>query len=540
MTDYSGESGRKASAETIVDAIEDALRCQGMDGAVGDQRSLKWDDPDHRRAVREKFQQNGDVNEAILPNFGPEGFGENARDDCGEDHPFGCPSCGHVVPFGRTCGQSVCGRCGVAWVRDAAMKKAAKVRRVRKEKNQHTSDAEHQYLHHQIVSPPLSWYHDLAAADLTLEEAQALTKDVVKEILDEMRAPGLLVRHSYRGADDDGSIRSESDDRGLWKQRLNSDRDWFGGVRDALAWKPHYHSLVVSDFLKGGELVERVERETGWVIHRIADDDGVSLANDGAMARAGTYSLSHADIQVRDGHNRSAVWEVGSFQGDPIKSSSRFSARPSDLEWADGVVRRAAWKLLGLSSSSTECGAELPAVDDPDELARRIIDEIFPKHELPAHREPDVDTDTILYHVSEGHIDVDVETTAGGGGNVTVSSAFGVPVTGDGWNGSSIPDVPGSVTFDGADEPPTTLLEVDQDDDQCGCGDDHDRVGQDDGECDGTLVPLGELRQRGLLDDDEWLRTAPHADDLREADREWPDDLEPWRTSSPGSAIGVG
>lgn len=60
------------------------------------------------------------------------------------------------------------------------------------------------------------------------------------------------------------------------------------------------------------------------------------------------------------------------------------------------------------------------------------------------------------------------------------------------------------------------------------------------GECDGQLVPLGELRQRGLLEDEAWLREAPFAAEAQETDREWPDDLKPWRSSSPGYAIGAG
>lgn len=533
--DYSGESGRKADAQAVIDRITEALESRDVAGGLNDPRSLKWDDPDDRRKVREKF---GDTSEeAILPGFGPEGHGDNARDDCGNPHPFVCDSCGQSVEFGRTCGQSICTRCAVAWCRDLAINKSAKTRRFRKEKHHHTPDSEHQKIHHEIISPPLGWYYDLAHAGLSIEEAQDVTKEIAKEILDEMRAQGMLIRHSYRGADQDGSIKSERDDRGAWKERLNSGRAWFSDVRGELAWKPHYHAVVVADWMEGGDFTTRIERETGWVLHRITDDNGVSIPNDGAMARALTYSLSHADIQVReDSHNRSAVWEVGSFEGDPLKSSSRFSARPSDLSWADGRVREAAATVLGLQSGTTNCGAKLPAVDEPDELARRILEEIFPGDDSS-----DVDPDTVLYHVDQGNIRVDVSTTDGAGGDVTVRDAWGEPIGGDGFN-LEIPARPESADVE-ATPVVSSLVDGDQeggadhaDDhvDDCSCSSD-----ERPDECDGKLIPLGEARDRGLLESDEWARDAPHVEEAREVDQEWPEDLERWKAEPPGASIGA-
>lgn len=527
MSTYSGESGRRVEHSPIIEPINRKLARAGVNTDVPDPKKLDWHD-DTDRTMLHNTTNFSDEEKAILPGFGPDGFAENARDDCGEKHPFVCDSCGQNINFGRTCGMSVCGRCAPVWVRDAAIQKAAKVRRVRKEKHHHTPDSEHQKIHHVVISPPLGWYYDLARAGLSRTDVQEETREVVKDILDELRAQGVLVRHSYRGAREDGSIRSESDDRGAWKERLFSGRDWHGDVADRLAWKPHYHAIVVGDYIKGGELTERVEEETGWVIHRIADDNGVSLKDDGAMARALTYCLSHADIDVRDdGHNRSAVWEVGSFQGDSIKSSGRFSPHPADLEWADSAVRRYAHKTLGIQSGTTECGAELPGVDDPDELALRIIEELYPQDERPRSR--DISTDAILHHVSEGNISVDISTTDGGGGDVTVRDAWGEPIGADGWGGN-IPDAPDRVDAATAVDPLVT------DADDCGCGDDHESDDDQEATCDGTLIPLGEARHRGLLDDEKWRHDAPHADEALDADEEWPDDLVPWRMSSPGSS----
>jgi len=550
-SDWSAESGRRADADRVIEEIRRVLKREGVAIDPDDRRFLDWSDPEEREFVRRKFDE---FDEPVLPGFGELGEGRTARDDCGEPHPFVCDSCGNPVEFGRTCAQSVCSRCGVAWVRDTAINKTAKNRRIRKEKDWHTPDDEHQKFHHQVISAPLSWYYDLAKAGLSLDEAQDVTKEVVKIILDEMRAQGLLARHSYRGVNDDGTIKTETDDRGAWKERLNSGRDFYGDVRDELAWRPHYHCVVISDWLKGGgeendHFTERIEEETGWLIHRIVGRDGKrSVKNDGQMARVSTYTISHADIDVNlNGHNRSAVWEVGSFEGDIVKSSSRFTASPTDKQWADRVVRHASWDVLGLQSGTTECGADLPPVDDPDALAAKIIEELYPQHERPAHRE--IDTGGVLHQVSKGNISVQVSTTSGGGGDVTVLDSSGNAVGPDGWP-TNLPDTPGSMTFDGADAPPATTVdavEVAADDD-CERGSDHEHDhdrrdeddDQDDRECDGTLIPLEEARQRGLLEDDDWLDEAPFAADALEVDVEWRDDLDPWRTTSPGNSIGAG
>lgn len=533
---YSGESGRKADASNIIEAIDrrrDDL-AGALDPATGEQnRTEQWDSHQDRLRMRDRLE--GTTEEPILPGFGPNGFGKTARDDCGDAHPFICDDCGHRVDFGRTCSQSVCSRCGVAWCRDLAIKKVAKVRRLRKEKHQHTPENEHQKLHHLILSPPLTWYLNLAKQGYDLSKVQEITKDIVKEILEELRGQGVVARHSFRGEHDDGSIASESDDRGEWKERLNSDRDWFGDVRDELAYKPHYHSIVVSDWI--GVDTEAIEEATGWVIHRIQDDDGVSLESDGAMARALTYCLSHADIDVRDGHhNRSAIWEVGSFGSDPFKSSARFSARPSDLEWADSVVREAAVDVLGLHSATNDCGQTLPAVDDPDLLARQILEELYPQDDPT-----DVDPDAVLGHVVEGNISVNCSTNSGGGGNVTVTDAFGESVGSNGLSGSAadLPDSPGSAVTGAAVRTVVDDQEASHGDD-CDCGSSSE-PDDDPDDCDGQLIPLGEARDRDLFEDEQWLRSAPYADEALEADREHSDDLERWRAESPGKTVaGVG
>lgn len=544
--EYSGESGRKADASRIIRDIHSELEKHGVhyDGE-SPPKNLDWRDEDDRAMVRRKFDDPS-AEEAILPGFGERGHGNNARDDCGESHPFICESCGHRVDFGRTCGQSVCQRCGVAWVRDAAIQKSAKVRRIRKEEDWHTHDGEHQKIHHMVINPSLGWYYNLARDGLSMKEAHKKTQAMVKNILDEMRAQGLLLRHSFRGKRRDGSLADEKDDRGAWKERLNSDRDWWGDVRNQLAWMPHFHCVVVGDFMKGDGFSDKIENKTGWVIRRIANEDNVSIPNDGAMARVVTYSLSHADIDVRENANRSAVWEVGSFQGDIVKSSSRFTPREHDLQWADNVVRRIAPTTLGIRSGTTECGASIPAVDDPDEMARSVIAELYDHPDAPDIDPEDVPVDLVLHHINEGNIDVSVSSYDGGGGSVEIG--------GSGWDDSFLsgpsagPYVSSGVSTvsDGGKKPIEPIVDVDDQEDSsddlsdCGSSCDHDHDRDDDQECDGQLIPLGEARHRGFLEDYDWISQAAHAEQALKADEEYPEDLDPWRTSSPGSSIGAG
>lgn len=532
--DYSPESGRRADPQRIIDHIHRHEARRGYQSVSKEEKAYQWNKPEHRSYTQYGFDGDVDADEPILPGFGPGGVGGNARDDCGDPHPHVCSSCGHYVPFGRTCSMSVCQRCGVAWARDAAITNAAKLVRIRKEKNWHTPDDELQKFHHQIISPPLHWWAVLTRSGMTLREAYDVTQDVVKYILDEMRGQGLIVRHSFRGTrGEDGLVPDPGDDdMGEWRERLNSGRDWYGDVRDELAWMPHWHCIVVSDFLRGDGFTDRIEEATGWIIHRIADENNVSIKNDGKMAKAVTYALSHADIDVvDDGNNNSARSWVGSFEGDIIKSSGRFTAQGHDLAWADAKVREHAVEVLGLKSGTTDCGADLPAVDDPNELARRILNEMYPDKDTSR-----VNRDHVLQHVAEGNIHVEVSTTSGGGGTVTVRDAFGTPVGPDGWGQAGNLPTPSSTTVD-HDEIPTPIVDDgDQDDDHDGHDHDH---GDDDGRCDGKLIPLEEARRRGFIDDPEWRRKAAHADEARAADREWSEDLDPWRTSSPGNAIGA-
>lgn len=294
MSEYSSESGHRAKPGRVIDKIYSKLEKVGVQLEGDRPEGLDWNNEEHRDMVLSRFEENadGELDESLLPGFGPDGWANNARDDCGEKHPFVCEECGNDAYYGRTCGQSVCARCAVAWTRDSGKKKTAKVRRIRIEKNQNTPGKELQKLHHQIISPPLGWWFDLARGGYTLEKARETTKEVVKWILSEMRAQGIVAMHPYRGKKEDGGLTEDVSemDIGEWKERLFNGRVFWNDVREELAWQPHYHCVVVSDWLKGDGFTDKIEAATGWVIHRITreTDDGrtVSLETDGDMAKA--------------------------------------------------------------------------------------------------------------------------------------------------------------------------------------------------------------------------------------------------------------
>jgi len=432
---------------------------------------------------------------------------------------------------------SVCSRCGAAWTRDAAIQKSAKLSRIRKEKNRAMTP--NCNTHHQIVSPPPEWWYDLADAGLSLDEAYEVTDEIVADVVDEMRGCGVVVRHSYRGLNDDGEMREhDQGDMGMWKELINQERGWWGDVRDELAWQPHYHCILAADFLAGDGFTDVVQYDTGWVIHRITGEDNKSLPNDAAVARALTYSLSHGDIIVNDeANNRAADFYAGYADGrSPWNDLAPTSV---DYEVADRNVRDAAETVLGLYSQTTECGKELPVVADQNELAYRILQEIWGDDaERPERDGPE--QEAILGHLVEGNISARVQTGSSGrvkevavdGTRSDLSRPVSTPASS---SGSSTSAGVGRLLIDYGDEGELGCCR-----DEVSHLDPHDHANdQEPDECDGSIIPLAEARRRGLLEDNEWLDAAPYGDEARAADDEWDDDLPSWDIG-PDDVIALG
>jgi hypothetical protein len=223
---------------------------------------------------------------SYLPERDLPGFGE-PLDDCGANMPVFCDGCGATHHVSRTCKRSECPRCGAAWCRDRAVNVAARLDACRRWRN-HQFD-EHQRFHHVTLSPPVNWM-------LEADDPLGKTYEVISEILDCLGIEGYVFYHPYRGRTRDGE-----DDRGRWRQRIFSGRDWEGDVRGEVRLSPHFHVIAVGHKVRGGELTRRVEEETGWVINRITESESskVSLYDDEAMCRAVTYCVSHTGIGDR-------------------------------------------------------------------------------------------------------------------------------------------------------------------------------------------------------------------------------------------------
>lgn len=310
-----------------------------------------------KRGTRENLS--GDTPGGWLPTLSLPSFGD-AYEECGDERPHFCGDCGHPIEIGRTCARSMCPRCWSAWV----MKRAGTSREQGREVPGYVSQliktakmkssrlgGEAVFHHHMAIMPPMDdWY-------LAAEDPLARTKDVIKEIMDAVNMEGIIVYHPWSGDNEE----HEGDDRGEWKHRIGEGREWDDDVRKELKPRGHFHVVGCSPYVPGEGVTDRVHEATGWVIKRIARNDGVSLEHEEDIAGAVTYTLSHAGVDTRGEQNRAAVWKHGATYHDGQVSAA-------DRKAGDAAVRRAAPRTLGVSGRNITCYEELPEgeVDDHD------------------------------------------------------------------------------------------------------------------------------------------------------------------------------
>jgi len=269
-----------------------------------------------------------------LPPLDLPGF-EELDEDCGEPIPHFCSDCGDIVHIGRTCDRSVCKRCAQNWVLDPAIQVTAKADSTARMMSKKLGGVSVKK-HHVVISPPDDWY--LEASD-PLDR----TFGVIKEILAPIGAEGACFYHGWAGNEE------QDTDIGQWKKRVFADRDW-EDVRQELMPRPHFHLLVVCPFFPGQDFTDRVHSETGWVIHRVADEEtGGSLDTLKKFAKAATYCPSHTSIDTRgDGYNRAQIRRFGSTWHDAsVYDNQRWKA-----EYA---VRSVAPKTLGIPAKEIRC-----------------------------------------------------------------------------------------------------------------------------------------------------------------------------------------
>jgi len=298
--------------------------------------------------------QQGDITEqgsdgyldpGILPGFGEE------YDDCGDEIPHFCTECGATMDLGRTCYRSVCPRCAPMWDVERAEVKTARLQSVAKYMSSTLGCPV--YKHHVVISPPDDWF-------LACDDPLDRTFEVVKQILKLMNAEGIICYHGWTGAD--------GDDRGEWPDRVFNDRNWEGDVRAELKPNPHFHCIVASPFIAGGEITRRVEDRTGWTIERVADDDtGRSLDDMYAVARALTYSISHTSIMVNpDGDNQAQIRTFGErWHGG--KDTRQASVYDNVRRKAEYEVRKVAPTTLGIAPNTLRCEQPIPDHEQSDE-----------------------------------------------------------------------------------------------------------------------------------------------------------------------------
>jgi len=283
--------------------------------------------------------------------------------DCGEDMPaLFCPGegCGKVHWVGRTCRRSRCPRCWRAWNFYRAQSLAGQI----------DADAAAKYVrgqqnikkHHLTISFRSSTRFN---SDDPLQRAV----DAVKALLQQCNVEsGALVYHPWRIAEEyRGDIKGHSSGSGdmTWKDVIAKieGEDWsWAAVRDEfLVHEPHFHAIVTSTFVQGGEVTRELEAETGVVIERIteAGDSNVSVANeDEALARVVAYCLSHAGLRWDEDNEefRAAVWRFG-------EAATRTPS--AGIQAAiDEALREVAPDVLGVEFPVPECDADQPDLDD--------------------------------------------------------------------------------------------------------------------------------------------------------------------------------
>jgi hypothetical protein len=128
--------------------------------------------------------------------------------------------------------------------------------------------------------------------------------------------------------------------------------------------RPHFHAVVVSPHIPGGDVTTAIYDRTGIITHRVTERNGspVSLGDMGAVARAITYCLSHTGIDTRHDANQAQYRAYGSAYHNAEYYDKTERAAKQAVKWA-------APDTLGLSTVGLECKTELPEDEcdhDPD------------------------------------------------------------------------------------------------------------------------------------------------------------------------------
>jgi len=306
------------------------------------------------------------VTDQWLPTMDLPGFGQ-LGEKCGEDVPQFCECCADTWTVGHCCRRSTCPRCAQTWCRERAVSVASKLKATWA--TMWKANDEHPYFQHIVVDIPDDWC--LSDSE---ETVYWRTLDVIKEIMDAFGIAGVPIYHPYRGDEE------TPDDRGEWAQRLFSGNDW-EEVSDSLEFDPHFHIVGVAPYVDCSG-VERIQKETGFIIHRITQENSsISIGSDYDMAAVVSYCLSHAGIyEDANGDMRAAAhtriaerpWRKGGWMNGQIPE-----IYDRTREQMDRIVRSVSPRVLGVEFSSVACVREVPedsAVNSDLSLAQNYDD----------------------------------------------------------------------------------------------------------------------------------------------------------------------
>ena len=403
------------------------------------------------------------------------------RDDCGDDIPaFACEECGSPVYVGRTCSNPACERCWPAAVKAKTVRHAGKLEGHRR----------YLYVQHN-ERKQIDWNHVVA----TLPDVLVDSDDPVERVLEILKTllekkwgvEGFTaIYHPYRIQDqyrkDQYEHAGASGEGDLtWADVLDSDDPY-----QYLKFEPHFHLFFAAPrYSFDYSVTEAVERETGWVFHRIEkEDSSVSVYDLEDLVHQLCYCYSHAGIN----HTETRT-----------KLTSRLKGDLHNMYIPDGVEEQsvaafceAAPKLLGVrfdnmqdsscEAQSCDCDGECHCEDD------------HPLHDL--YREFDDGTNQI----------------AGSSTSSSVAPEFDTPGTTSVSAGSTSSSSSESTANDSSPRSVPTAI-ASHDEQQCG----------------GDLISIHEAND--LLEDDDWMAQARYADALELAYQEWKDrtdgDLKP-------------
>lgn len=300
----------------------------------------------------ELFRDEYRPDEMMIPGFGDVYDGSDGNVPCGEAIPHVGDKCGHRADVGRTCGRSMCPRCGAAWVAKRATNIVKNIWGAAKMKDGS------QKLHHVVLSPPpgmmvdsTDWYESCMAR--------------ISDWMEEIDMDGIVLPHPYSGDHEGTFAENHQDDRGEWKKRLFSGRNWHGDVREELKHRPHFHVIGAAEWVPGGDVTDAVYNRTkpsenaehGWVTKRITQRNGspISLGSIQNLARAVTYSLSHCVIDTTGEKNQ----YLHKKRGSAYHANDRHEGK------ARKAIHDVIGDTLGIDWTDVGCYGRTPA-DDAD------------------------------------------------------------------------------------------------------------------------------------------------------------------------------